>query len=188
MIGPGWAFVVAAAVALALLVADLRAGRPARRVVAAQVAVAHLATVVALTLLPLPVTEAGIVAARDTVASDHNAIPFATLIRQLSGRITVFDVRNVVGNVLLLLPLGVYVPVRWRGLRTAGRVVVVALVAATAIELGQLAISTALGFPHRIADVDDVIVNTGGAMVGYGLWRLATMRRPTRAEAAAAAR
>jgi len=188
VIGPGWAFVVAAAVALALLVADLRAGRPARRVVAAQVAVAHLATVVALTLLPLPVTEAGIAAARDTVASDHNAIPFATLGRQLAGGVSPFEVRNLVGNALLLVPLGLYAPMRWTHLRTARRVLLLAVAISGSIELGQLAISTALGFPHRIADVDDVIVNVSGAMVGYALWRAASHGRIPRPETAAAGR
>jgi glycopeptide antibiotics resistance protein len=188
VIGVGWVVIIAAPIAVALLVADLRAGRSAGRVIAGQVAIAHLAAVVALTLLPIPVTDAAIAVSRERAAYDHNAIPFATLIGQLSGRITAFDVRNIVGNVLLLLPLGLYVPLRWSGLRTAGRVLVVALVVAAAIELGQLAISTALGFPHRIADVDDVMVNAGGAMVGYGPWRLATIRRPTGAEAAAAAR
>ena len=188
MIGPGWAFVLAAPVALAFLVADLRAGRPARRVVAAQVALAHLATVVALTLLPLPVTEAGIAAARDTVASDHNAVPFDTLGRQLAGGVSPFELRNLVGNALLLVPLGLYAPMRWRNVRTAGRVMVLAVVASGAIELGQLAISTVLGFPHRIADVDDVIVNVTGAMVGYVLWRAASGGRVTRPETAAAGR
>ena len=188
MIGVGWAFALAAPIAVAILVAELRAGRAMRHVLAGQVAVVHLATVAALTLLPVPVADAAIATSREMVAYDHNAIPFATLGGQLSGRITLFDVRNVVGNALLLLPLGVYVPVRWSVLRTPGRVLALALVVATAIEFGQLAISTVLGFPHRIADVDDVLVNSAGAMVGYGLWRLATTWRIAGTEAAAAAR
>ena len=188
MIGPGWAFVVGAPVALAFLVADLRAGRPVRRVLAAQVAAVHVAIVVALTLLPLPVTEAGIAAARDTVASDHNATPLATLARQLAGGVSPFELRNLVGNALLLLPLGLYAPMRSNLWRTAGRVLVLSVAVSAAIELGQLAISTALGFPHRIADVDDVIVNVAGAMVGYALWRAASPGRISRPEAAPAGR
>jgi len=42
----------------------------------------------------------------------------------------------------------------------------------TAIELGQLGLSELYAFPIRIADVDDVILNTAGVLIGYALWRL----------------
>ena len=38
-----------------------------------------------------------------------------------------------------------------------------------AIELGQLIGSLIVGFNYRQADVDDLIVNTFGAMAGYAL-------------------
>jgi glycopeptide antibiotics resistance protein len=186
VIGPIWAFLVAVPVALTILLFDVRAGRPARRVLAGHIAVAHVAVVVALTLLPVPVTDAAIAASRELVAYDHNAIPLSTLGRQLSAGISPFELRNLVGNSLLLLPLGLYAPMRSPRLQSAWRVIGVAMAVAVGIELGQLAISTVLGFPHRIADVDDVIVNVAGAMVGYGLWRLGTIGRlPTRESAAA---
>ena len=43
--------------------------------------------------------------------------------------------------------------------------------ASTLIELGQLAVATAYGFPVRVADIDDVLLNTSGVLVGYLLWR-----------------
>ena len=188
MIGPVWAFAVAVPLALAILYLDVRAAQPARRVLAGQLAVAHLAVVVALTLLPVPVTDAAIAASRELVAYDHNGIPFSTLGKQLAGGVTPFELRNLVGNFMLLLPLGLYAPIRWPRPRSAGRMLGVALAVAAGIELGQLAISTLLGFPHRIADVDDVIVNTAGAMAGYGLWWLSTIGRVPTREAAAAGR
>ena len=39
------------------------------------------------------------------------------------------------------------------------------------IELGQLAVATAYGFPVRVADVDDVLLNTVGVLAGYVTWR-----------------
>ncbi len=186
MIGPVWAFAVAVPVSLAILFFDLHARRSAGQMLAGQIAVAHLAVVVALTLLPVPVTDAAIAASRELVAYDHNAIPLSTLARQLSGGVTPFELRNLVGNLLLLLPLGLYAPIRSPGLRSAWRVLGVAMAVAVGIELGQLAISTVVGFPHRIADVDDVIVNVAGTIGGYGLWRLWTIGRvPTRETAAA---
>ena len=51
--------------------------------------------------------------------------------------------------------------------RSFALVFVAALVLSFAIEPGQLAVSIALGFAYRQADIDDVIVNVCGAVVGY---------------------
>lgn len=49
-----------------------------------------------------------------------------------------------------------------------GVVVVIGAVGlSAAIELGQLAISMWLGYAYRSTDVDDIILNTLGAVVGY---------------------
>jgi len=45
--------------------------------------------------------------------------------------------------------------------------VVGALTLSAAIELGQLAISLWLGYAYRSTDVDDVILNTIGAVLGF---------------------
>jgi glycopeptide antibiotics resistance protein len=40
------------------------------------------------------------------------------------------------------------------------------------IEILQLTISTVVGFPYRVFDVDDVILNTTGAALGWAGWRV----------------
>jgi glycopeptide antibiotics resistance protein len=52
------------------------------------------------------------------------------------------------------------------------------------IELGQLAIATAYGFPVRIADVDDVLLNTMGVLVGHAGWRAWSADAPVDSERA----
>jgi glycopeptide antibiotics resistance protein len=64
--------------------------------------------------------------------------------------------------------LGILVPLALRR-RSALLVFVMAAAASIAIEIGQLALSVALGWAYRSADIDDVIVNVTGAMVGYAL-------------------
>ena len=49
-------------------------------------------------------------------------------------------------------------------------VVLVGLGLSAAIELGQLAISLHLGYGYRAADVDDVILNTLGTLIGLGVF------------------
>jgi glycopeptide antibiotics resistance protein len=125
-----------------------------------------------LTLLPLPIGSAAIEAARAMATYDHNAVPFATLATQLDGGLTQFELRQVAGNLLLLLPLGVYGPILWPAMRSVVVTAIVAAGVAGAIELAQLALATAYGFPVRVADVDDVLLNTFGALIGFVAWRI----------------
>jgi len=48
------------------------------------------------------------------------------------------------------------------------------------IEFMQLAVSLALGNWYRMSDVDDVILNTAGVLLGYALWRALRRRAPQR--------
>ena len=95
----------------------------------------------------------------------------ATLRFQLDGGVTPFELRQIVGNFLLLLPLGIYGPILWPRLRSLPAIVLVGAGASSLIELGQLAVATAYGFPVRVADIDDVLLNTSGVLLGYLLWR-----------------
>jgi glycopeptide antibiotics resistance protein len=121
--------------------------------------------------LPLPIGEAALEAARRAATVDHNLIPFATLGRQLAGGLTPFEIQQWVGNLLLILPLGVYGPMRWEALRRFPAAVLAGAVASGMIELGQLGLATGYGFPIRVADVDDVLLNTLGVALGWVAWR-----------------
>jgi glycopeptide antibiotics resistance protein len=84
-------------------------------------------------------------------------------------------VRQFVGNLFLLLPVGLLGPMVVPALNGWLRVFVVAFAMSLAIEVAQL------GIPNRSADVDDVMLNVAGAMLGYaifGLLRLGS-RRPS---------
>ena len=39
-----------------------------------------------------------------------------------------------------------------------------------AIELSQLAVSLAVGYWHRMTDVDDVLLNAAGVLLGIGVY------------------
>lgn len=68
-------------------------------------------------------------------------------------------------NVLLFVPFGLLVPLCWPGMRGAGRMVGGGLAFSALIELSQL-------FNHRCTDVDDLLLNGLGALIGYGLYRI----------------
>ncbi|MEZ0449702.1 VanZ family protein [Cellulomonas sp. ICMP 17802] len=82
-------------------------------------------------------------------------------------------------NVLMTVPFGVLLPlvVRWRYEALVLACVGVPLV----IETGQLLVSTAVGWSWRAFDVNDVLLNTVGGLLGLALTGavLAVVRRPS---------
>ncbi len=70
--------------------------------------------------------------------------------------------KNVIGNVILFMPLGMLLPLTFRGV-TLKKAVITGFLLSLTFETIQL--FTRLG----IGDVDDVILNTLGCTIGYGL-------------------
>jgi glycopeptide antibiotics resistance protein len=77
-----------------------------------------------------------------------------------------FSNKQVLGNFVMLLPLGIYLPVLYRRMSNFFKVVLVCMLVSVIIELMQLITK------YRSADVDDVLLNTIGACIGYGLYRM----------------
>jgi glycopeptide antibiotics resistance protein len=69
---------------------------------------------------------------------------------------------NIFGNMLLFLPLGFLLPLRFGWLRPAGRLVLLVTASSLGIELAQYALN--LG---RAADINDIVFNVAGAAVGW---------------------
>lgn len=70
----------------------------------------------------------------------------------------------LLGNVVMFMPLGFFPALLWRGWRW-WKSLLVGCCASFAIEFTQF-------FIGRFTDIDDVILNTTGALVGYWLYRL----------------
>lgn len=110
----------------------------------------------------------------------HNAIPFKSMNRDWHSGGSPF-VWNLVGNLVAFLPIGV-VPsaIRWK--RTGiGRAAAFSLAFSTLIESLQYFSG------HRVADVDDLILNTAGGILGYSLLAIRARRVRARRERGARA-
>lgn len=169
-----------------VLVDALRRRPPARLVLVRLVAVAHVAVVAELALFPIPIDPRLIAdlraqsAGADLIAANVNLVPWATIGPSLRWVFALeFDaipVRNLVGNLALLTPLAWYGPVLWPRLRRFIWFAAAAIGFSCAIELLQLAITLGLGYSHA-TDIDDVIVNAGGAVLAFVvLWPLRRRR------------
>jgi glycopeptide antibiotics resistance protein len=123
------------------------------RTLAALVLVAWLLGGLVLTLQPAHPLPGQVV--------DDNLIPLHTVRIYLANLGSWFWMRNALGNLGLLLPIGLLGPIAFPALDRWWRVFLVALAISAAIEVTQLWI------PDRSADIDDVIVNVAGALLGY---------------------
>ena len=84
----------------------------------------------------------------------------------------------LIGNVVAFIPLGILWPLVVPARRTWLSVLAVGAGLSAAIELGQLLISLVIGYPYRQADIDDVLLNTAGALIGYGAFSLRRAWKP----------
>ncbi|MEP7360741.1 MAG: VanZ family protein [Chloroflexota bacterium] len=103
-----------------------------------------------------------------------NLRPFATIWPALRHGPGTFVFANLMGNLLAFVPLGILLPLAFR--RLAWPLVIVAgLVLSSSIEVTQFLISNNLGHGYRAADIDDVIVNGAGTVVGLALFGIGAL-------------
>ncbi|MCM3713405.1 VanZ family protein [Halalkalibacter oceani] len=96
---------------------------------------------------------------------NYNLIPFRSIYRIGVFSPTILDpLRILVGNILLFVPFGFLLPAVWRHLRHALVVVLIGMGFSLMIETSQFL------FTHRVANVDDVILNSLGVWIGYGFF------------------
>ncbi len=164
-----------AAALLAVVVAwrAARSGQPAFVVAMRALFVLYVGWVAGATLFPLPVRPgvAELEAAGRSVSVD--LVPLAS-IRDVLRHGTLFTEAWVLGgNVLTLAPFGFLLPFAAPPLATWRRMALAGVLFPLAVELSQLAISLVLGYSYRVTEVDDVLLNFAGVLLGYSLFVLA---------------
>ena len=97
-----------------------------------------------------------------------NLIPFRTIIYYLFNEDVIvrsFAFSNIMGNIAIFIPLGIYIPLHINKKRIFTNSAIVALIS-LCVEIVQyiLAIGT--------ADVDDIILNTIGGLLGILIFKL----------------
>ncbi|MEX1308218.1 MAG: VanZ family protein [Eubacteriales bacterium] len=70
-------------------------------------------------------------------------------------------------NIIMFIPLGIFLPLLFRKLDRLAKVTLVGFVFSLAIELSQLVVMMLFYASQRVFDIDDLIANTLGAAIGY---------------------
>lgn len=148
------------------------------RPVAIALACAHLGGVLGVTLFPLPIN------GLDPFTAPYSNVqlePFRTIGMLFRGS---QSARQLGGNLLLLAPMGVLVPIAWRAARGFWRTVAWGVAMSVTIEVLQFTFGVLTGEFYRVVDVDDVLLNVAGVVlgrivfaVGWPVWRALTRGR-----------
>ena len=81
---------------------------------------------------------------------------------------------NLIGNTAMFIPLGIVWPAVFKKLNTHGKVILAGVGVSLTIEVLQLP------FFGRSTDIDDLILNTLGFLIGYGIYLLVRKLRKGR--------
>lgn len=105
----------------------------------------------------------------DYMKSFSNLVPFRTIIGYYKGFTEGtmnldIPIKNVLGNLILFLPMGFYLPYFFKKLRTFGKIFLCLFVIILSLEILQLLLR------RGSFDIDDLILNLLGAIIGFGLW------------------
>lgn len=118
-----------------------------------------------------PVTRADLAREAAAPGSWVNLVPLRTVAELLARDSSTQAVRQLGGNLLLFVVPGMALAVLSRGMRRFGTF----LSAATAIALGIEALQCVMRLAcvgTRSVDIDDVVLNVAGLVLGWATWRL----------------
>lgn len=118
--------------------------------------------------------------AGEYISAFSNFIPFHTILHYI--RIAFLDnpefvalsLWNIAGNLLMLFPLGVLLPCLFFKLDRLWKVALVVTFTVVLIETCQFV------FRVGVVDVDDLILNLSGAVIGYSLLKIPPLARALR--------
>lgn len=103
---------------------------------------------------------------REVVHRSINVIPFSTIIQFLTSIYTLKNIiTNLVGNIAAFMPMGFLLPIVFKKLDRFRKVIFVSLLATLLIEVAQYFCGVGA------SDIDDVILNVLGAVLGYWIMR-----------------
>lgn len=107
-----------------------------------------------------------VVTFQDNVSwSSNNFIPFREIFRYRIG--SRLFLKNVIGNLTLFLPFGLFTS-HYLDLKRPLPIFILTVIASVSIELVQMAIG-------RVFDVDDIILNVVGGVIGFYIYSLIRM-------------
>ena len=96
-----------------------------------------------------------------------NTIPFHTISEMLSTQKLSVSVKQIVGNVAIFVPLGGLAPMLFKKMNNLLRILMLGIAVSGTVEVVQFVIDAVTRYPNRAADIDDVLLNIVGVLIGF---------------------
>lgn len=108
-----------------------------------------------------------------------NLIPFGTIAEYVGMTVQSYSgfkefICNIIGNILIMVPFGYFLPIIWRRFNRIMKVTLAAGVFSVMIEVLQYI------WKVGSSDIDDIILNTLGGFIGFLLYQWISERKPLR--------
>ncbi|NVP17652.1 VanZ family protein [Candidatus Gracilibacteria bacterium] len=132
----------------------------------------YITSLLAVTLFPIPI--AGLKEISTYITDTNNFIPFNSILDILLNKNLplIIKSKQVIGNIIIFIPLGFLIPFIWKNKSNFKKTLSIGIFGTLFIETTQFIISIILGFNYKVTDIDDIILNTLGFIIGFCIFRL----------------
>jgi glycopeptide antibiotics resistance protein len=100
-------------------------------------------------------------------------LPFRSIVISLTRGIWI----QVIGNIIMFVPLGVFIGL-YKSNYLFNNVILLVFLYSLLIEITQLCISLVTGYPSRVFDTSDLILNTIGGLMGWWFLKILSTNLP----------
>lgn len=124
----------------------------------------YLITIISNVFFPIPLF----------LKNEHRSIPFSNFLDLVPFNYKITTFKIMIKDIGLFFPFGIYFPLtRTRRKKISfAKFLTVVFFASLTIEIIQLGISCFIGVPFNVFEVDAIIYNTVGAILGYYAFRI----------------
>jgi glycopeptide antibiotics resistance protein len=134
----------------------------------------YITCLIDFTLFPFPYQKYLIqVMIEDHLGYSHNFIPFKVVEDSIRYGSVAIALKQIGGNILLFVPLGFGLLVLYPGIKKS-KTIIIGFIVSLTIELIQGTAGVFLGYNYRACDIDDLILNTMGTVLGIIVFSLST--------------
>lgn len=135
----------------------------------------YIALIVGITIFPIPIQAEEIALnIKYNLGLSNNFIPiintFKSIMSDFQQGIIIAPIIQILGNIALFIPIGFYLPIFNENI-SFNQVSFIALCSTIFIESIQGIINIVIGYNYRSVDIDDIILNLIGAILGYYLFK-----------------
>lgn len=134
----------------------------------------YIVAVIAITIYPIPIQSLLIHDLKidpAIQASHNNFIIFNTITEIISTHSLRSIAFQLVGNILLFMPLGFYLPLLLQKLNIKG-IILIGVAASLSIEIIQGLMNIILKMNYKVVDVDDLLLNLFGTIIGFIIYKM----------------